>query len=739
MIRWREHLSRSVLAAAVFGPLATVSAAQDKAPADQAASLIENLQAKNVELRRNSATALRTADQAVQQKALSAMIDRLEKEKDGQVRLAVLDALAAMGHNAAPAVPALVQTLRTDFGGRGEEALHQDYRSALALAAIGKPAVHGLRGLLKENKVGVRAESAMALGRIGKDAEAAIPDLVVLLGDKDERIGREASLALGRIGTAAVDPLTSAAAHKDPSIRACAVAGLGYLPEPSEKVCETVLKSAHDEAPAVRSQAVIALARLKVSDENLLPILSENLRQEDVRVRLAVVNVVLGRRALLSRMARELEALLTAENGGVSRHAAFLLARTGPSAAPLLLGSLSDKRSHIDQIAEALAMVGRPIAAPLNLALKSSEPRVRRGAALALGQIRPVARDTVSSLTAGLTDTDNDVRAAFLTAISYLGPRAGESVPAVRALLRDESPAIRLQAVRVLAQSAPRDDRLVSDLTALLKTESDALVQKQAIDTVRSLGPPGFGALKVIIGKLGKGHPDDVRVAAVLMIESHGQAATAAVSALAELLDDPNPKLQTTAAQALASMGKAAQPAIERLSHLLKAQQAEIREAAVTAIGSLELDAQTVRPHLASALRDEKSEVRRAATRAIQRFGPQGAIFLPDIILLAEKKENLRSVERMLRRFEGVRPDARSLPELVKQLDHKQDSVRLLAIKFLALAGPSAREAIPTLERMHDDPSAEVRKQAAAASEKIKNDSSSGQQTTDARKKHTAE
>ena len=64
----------------------------------------------------------------------------------------------------------------------------------------------------------------------------------------------------------------------------------------------------------------------------------------------------------------------------------------------------------------------------------------------------------------------------------------------------------------------------------------------------------------------------------------------------------------------------------------------------------------------------------------------------------------------------------RSLPELVKQLDHKQDSVRLLAIKFLGLAGPSAKDAIPALERMREDPSAEVRKQAAAASEQIKNE-----------------
>ncbi len=95
--------------------------------------------------------------------------------------------------------------------------------------------------------------------------------------------------------------------------------------------------------------------------------------------------------------------------------------------------------------------------------------------------------------------------------------------------------------------------------------------------------------------------------------------------------------------------------------------------------------------------------------------------------MLAEKKENLRSVERLLRRFERTGPDVRSLPEFVKLLDHKQDPVRLLAIKFLGLAGKSAQNAIPALERMREDPSAEVRKQAEAACKQIKNNSTSRQ------------
>ncbi len=729
MIRWRGVLISALLIAAVCGPIAARGEAQEATSPDQARSLIENLQATNVEVRRNVATKVRVADRAVQLKLLPKMIGVLDKEKDGQVRLAVLDTLAALGHDAASAVPALINTLRTDFGGRGEEALHQDYRSALALAAVGKPAVEGLRGLLKERKVNVRAEAVMALGRIGPDAEPAIRDLVALLGDKNERIRREASLALGRIGTAAVAPLMVAAAHRDVIVRASAVESLGYLSAPNDQVRSAVRKCARDPAPEVQAAALHSLARFKMPDDALLPILKENLRREDERVRLAVVDLLVERRELLPHLASELESLLSAKHDGVSRHAAFLLGKMGPNAAPLLLDALHHESCRIDGIAEALAQIGRPVINLLTQAVKAPDPRVRQGAALALGQIRPLAAGTVQTLTVGLVDPDQDVRAAFLTAIGYLGPRAGEAVPAVRAMLVDKSPDIRTRAVGILAQSAPRDDRLVVDLIALLKHEADPRVQRQAIDIIRSLGPLGRSALPVVIGELDGTHPADVRLAAAEMIGSHGQAATEAVPALSSLLNDPTPKLQTIAAQTLGTMGKAAQPAFARLTLLLGAEQFEVREAAALAVGSLELDADVVRPHLAKALRDDKMEVRRAAMKGIQRLGPEGAIFIPDIILLAEKKENLRSVERTLRRFEsGGGPDVRSLPELIKQLEHKQEPVRLLAIKFLGLAGASAKEALPALGRVRNDPSAEVRKQAAAASDHIKNESSSSPQ-----------
>ena len=64
--------------------------------------------------------------------------------------------------------------------------------------------------------------------------------------------------------------------------------------------------------------------------------------------------------------------------------------------------------------------------------------------------------------------------------------------------------------------------------------------------------------------------------------------------------------------------------------------------------------------------------------------------------------------------------------------------MRLLAIKLLALAGPSAEEAIPALDRMREDPNAEVRKQAQAASDRIKSNAESSQDNGNARKTASA-
>ena len=195
----------------------------------------------------------------------------------------------------------------------------------------------------------------------------------------------------------------------------------------------------------------------------------------------------------------------------------------------------------------------------------------------------------------------------------------------------------------------------------------------------------------------------EIRRAAIALVGSHPQEAGGAVPALSALLDDASPQIRTLAAQTLGKLGKAAQPALTPLSSLLDAKEAEEREAAVTALGGLELDAPSVRAPLAKALGDDKPEVRRAAMRSIQRLGPEGTSSFRTSSCLPRRATMSVRWNECCARFERSGPDVRSVPELTKQLEHKKESVRLLAIKFLGLAGAHARDALPALERLRSD------------------------------------
>src|SRR5262249_59931398 len=123
-----------------------------------------------------------------------------------------------------------------------------------------------------------------------------------------------------------------------------------------------------------------------------------------------------------------------------ARHAAFLLGLMGPEAVPRLLHALARQQSRIDPIAEAMAAAGRPALESLTQAIQAPEPRLRQGAALALGQIRPLTPGTARKLAAGLRDPDRRVRAARLAALGDLRSSAAGSVPDGRGPLPDRTP-----------------------------------------------------------------------------------------------------------------------------------------------------------------------------------------------------------------------------------------------------------------------------------------------------------
>lgn len=120
--------------------------------------------------------------------AVPALITRLEDDHD---RFRAISVLGVIGPAAAPAVPALLHRLTYTLS--VEDKLYRDESTEAigiieTLAKIGpaaKEAIPLLRQALKEKVSTIRYFAAHALGEIGPAATVAIPDLETLLNDHD--------------------------------------------------------------------------------------------------------------------------------------------------------------------------------------------------------------------------------------------------------------------------------------------------------------------------------------------------------------------------------------------------------------------------------------------------------------------------------------------------------------------------------------------------------------------------
>jgi HEAT repeat protein len=107
-------------------------------------------------------------------------------------------ALAEIGPEAAAAVPALVATLK-----KPDEVEFVRRQVASALGRIGSKAVPELIEVLANDNERVRLGAILALNQIGAGAKSAVPPLVALLSDPAEFVRTAAAAALRAIDAGA--------------------------------------------------------------------------------------------------------------------------------------------------------------------------------------------------------------------------------------------------------------------------------------------------------------------------------------------------------------------------------------------------------------------------------------------------------------------------------------------------------------------------------------------------------
>ena len=166
-------------------------------------------------------------------------------------------------------------------------------------ASAGRSGVTVLADALRTGPAAVRAESAAALGRMGRDAEGAVPALMAALRDPDGHVRASAASALGRVGAVARDAvpwLRDMLRDDDERARAAAADALARIAAPQPETVAALLRAIKDDSPRVRALAAHALGQAPELTPAIVSALQKALKDKHEMVRRSAEKVRADRR-----------------------------------------------------------------------------------------------------------------------------------------------------------------------------------------------------------------------------------------------------------------------------------------------------------------------------------------------------------------------------------------------------------------------------------------------------------
>lgn len=507
---------------------------------------------------------------------------------------------------------------------------------------------------LKSPKSEARMAAVRQLSELGPYSAPAVPELTrLMLDDPDLGVRHEAILTLGHIGSASQT----------------AVPGLRRM--------------LSDDSGLIRHAAALSLMRIGPEAISAVGYLQEALKDKEPIVRVAAAQALLRLAPSQSAESGTEVAVLVAElanpDQDVRRDAVKALEEAGKVAVPLLTKMLeASEPATVIATCDALAGIGNDAntAIPEMLSLlKSPQPGIRWHAAEALGTIAVAdPGEVVAAIIPLLSDPKPLVRLHTAHALGSLGEAAAPATPALAKLLADdEEIPIRLAALHALADIGEPAASAVPAIAALLDGSVGTLTV-QAAATLERLGPKAVPAL---VQKL------QDKSLQPLIIQSLGgmlEAGASAVPDLVSLLKTAEPERQQEILLALGMIGPGARDAVPSIREIARAtKEPKVIAAAIFAI--VKIDGEGAAEPLQKTLRSSTDPTVRLAC--------------------AWGLMTLRSTDP-----EDIRLSVGILEEGLK---HKSPLVRKEAAGALALAGPAARDSVPKLVALLDDPEFEVR------------------------------
>jgi HEAT repeat protein len=317
----------------------------------------------------------------------------------------------------------------------------------------------------------VREAAAIALGKIGKEAKAAVGPLVDLLATSRPALTPHAVRALGVVGCADGRVRSTLANLWIPTLQlhACTAQvaiALCRLHIAAENLLETLARTlVTNQDFSLRKAAAEALAWCSKNDVDVVPaLLTASLSDTSEEVR-QMAQAGLDQMSLSQEKAID----LCARQLGVSSYAEGALRKSGQLAVASLVKALGAKEATIRvQAARTLGCLGEGAAAAvpvLTKALHETDLDVRLSVAKSLWSITKTADNVVPVLVDLLkvkrTDSgeDSEARRRFLQtvmeALSRIGPPAKAAFMPLTALSKDNNRHIRESALFALQKIVP--------------------------------------------------------------------------------------------------------------------------------------------------------------------------------------------------------------------------------------------------------------------------------------------
>jgi len=356
--------------------------------------------------------------------------------------------------------------------------------------------------LLNGTNSNARVAAIVALDELGKEAQAALSEMIALLKDGAPDVRFFAAMCLGKMGAAAVPGVTELLHNTNAVVRAAAVQALGRIGPDASPSAPELKALIQDTNSAVRTEAVLALGR--IGKETAVPMLVEWLRSNITDVREAAFDA-------LGEMGPAANAALPA----------LTEILRGPDTPADVVnngfyGGFYAGGPKMDALQTVSYMSGLPEASNAIIAAASVfRGKGEKGLSpyLVFQAMGPNARPAVPALIGLLQEKSGNTQGYAARALGAIGPAAAAAIPALAGLLDDKNQFARVSAAEALGHLGPS---AVPTLIQALQNR-DWLVRAKAAQGLAALGSAATPAVAALKEKLQDEDAEVRRCAAVAL------------------------------------------------------------------------------------------------------------------------------------------------------------------------------------------------------------------------------